>query len=147
MNEDLSYTNYTLKTAGMAGYPLGDLYHWWPSQYASWKAQQTVKINIFKITSTEISVLTVYWLFRYFSHQHQTPNIPRADTVVLKMACGSSFFRLRMHGFAEPEFQYACCQGFDDGHYVYRYFTPEFCTILLVRSSVQQQWNERILVD
>ncbi len=40
MNEDLSYSNATLKAAGMAGYPLGDLYHWWPTQYASWAQQQ-----------------------------------------------------------------------------------------------------------
>jgi hypothetical protein len=39
MNEDLSYTNATLKTAAMGGFPLGDLYHWWPTQYTAWKAQ------------------------------------------------------------------------------------------------------------
>ncbi len=44
MNEDLSYTNSTLMTAGMGGFPLGDLYHWWgPSSstndYTPWLAQ------------------------------------------------------------------------------------------------------------
>jgi hypothetical protein len=39
MNEDLSYTNTTLKTAAMGGFPLGDLFHWWPAQYTAWKAQ------------------------------------------------------------------------------------------------------------
>jgi hypothetical protein len=39
LQEDLSYTNATLKTAAMGGYPLGDLYHWWPTQYAQWNAQ------------------------------------------------------------------------------------------------------------
>ncbi|MCL5021684.1 MAG: hypothetical protein M1339_08550, partial [Bacteroidetes bacterium] len=29
MNEDLSYTNATLMKAGINGFPLGDLYHWW----------------------------------------------------------------------------------------------------------------------
>jgi hypothetical protein len=38
--ENLTYTNDTLLTAGMGGYPLGDLYHWFPSKYTSWKAQQ-----------------------------------------------------------------------------------------------------------
>jgi hypothetical protein len=38
--EDLSYTNATLKTAAMGGFPLGDLYHWWPAEYAQWKAQE-----------------------------------------------------------------------------------------------------------
>ena len=41
MNEDLSYTNATLKTAAMGGFPLGDLYHWWPAQYTAWLAQAT----------------------------------------------------------------------------------------------------------
>ncbi|MGD1044617.1 MAG: T9SS type A sorting domain-containing protein [Bacteroidota bacterium] len=40
MNEDLSYSNSQLKTAGMGGFPLGDLYHWWPTQYTAWKAQE-----------------------------------------------------------------------------------------------------------
>ena len=42
MNEQLRYTNATLKTAGMAGFPLGDLSRWWkniPSTYSNWKAQ------------------------------------------------------------------------------------------------------------
>lgn len=37
--ENLAYTNTTLKTGGMNGYPLGDLYHWYPTEYAKWKAQ------------------------------------------------------------------------------------------------------------
>jgi hypothetical protein len=41
MNEDFSYTNATLKTAAMGGFPLGDLFHWWPSQYTTWLAQAT----------------------------------------------------------------------------------------------------------
>jgi Secretion system C-terminal sorting domain len=40
LRENLTYTNTTLLTAGMGGYPLGDLYHWFPTQYASWAAQQ-----------------------------------------------------------------------------------------------------------
>jgi len=43
VNEDLSYSNSTLMTAGMGGYPLGDLYHWWPSQYTAWAAQETAE--------------------------------------------------------------------------------------------------------
>lgn len=42
MNEQLRYSNATLKTAGMGGYPIGDLYRWWNSQptiYPNWKAQ------------------------------------------------------------------------------------------------------------
>lgn len=39
LHEDLSYTNETLKTAAMDSFPLGDLYHWWPQEYALWKTQ------------------------------------------------------------------------------------------------------------
>ncbi len=44
MNEDLSYTNSALMTAGMGGFPLGDLYHWWgpfssTNEYTPWLAQ------------------------------------------------------------------------------------------------------------
>jgi hypothetical protein len=46
MDEQLRYSNATLKTAGMAGYPLGDLYHWWnnlPTTYSGWLAQRTAE--------------------------------------------------------------------------------------------------------
>lgn len=37
--EDLSYTNADLMTAAMGDFPLGDLYHWFPNEYAQWAAQ------------------------------------------------------------------------------------------------------------
>ncbi len=40
MREDLSYTNETLQSASIGGFPLGDLYRWWPEQYAQWEAQK-----------------------------------------------------------------------------------------------------------
>jgi hypothetical protein len=40
MKEDLSYSNPTLLNAGMGGFPLGDLYHWFPSQYSRWQRQE-----------------------------------------------------------------------------------------------------------
>lgn len=46
MNEDLSYTNTTLNTAGMGGFPLGDLYHWQPPQYTTWKAQEATENGV-----------------------------------------------------------------------------------------------------
>ncbi len=45
MPENMAYANDTLKTAAMGGFPLGDLYHWWPTQYAQWKAQETTEHN------------------------------------------------------------------------------------------------------
>ncbi len=46
VNEQLRYSNATLKTAGMGGYPLGDLYRWWnniPATYSGWKAQEAAE--------------------------------------------------------------------------------------------------------
>lgn len=43
MNEDLSYSNSQLMTAAMGGFPLGDLYHWWPAEYTTWKAQEAAE--------------------------------------------------------------------------------------------------------
>jgi hypothetical protein len=46
MNELLRYSNSTLKTTAMGGFPLGDLYRWWgaiPSTYPNWKAQKATE--------------------------------------------------------------------------------------------------------
>jgi len=40
LEENLAYANDTLLTAGMSGFPLGDLYHWFPEKYRKWKAQE-----------------------------------------------------------------------------------------------------------
>jgi hypothetical protein len=45
MREDLSYTNETLMTASLGGFPLGDLYRWWPDEYAAWEAQKDAEWN------------------------------------------------------------------------------------------------------
>ncbi len=39
LKENLAYSNDTLLSAGMAGFPLGDLYHWFPNEYQQWKNQ------------------------------------------------------------------------------------------------------------
>jgi hypothetical protein len=39
LTENMAYTNPTLKALGMGGFPIGDLYHWWPTQYTAWSAQ------------------------------------------------------------------------------------------------------------
>ncbi len=45
LKENLAYSNATLLTAATGGRPLGDLYHWFPSQYTSWSAQATTEDN------------------------------------------------------------------------------------------------------
>ncbi len=41
---DLSYTDADLKTAGLNGFPLGDL-NWFPTQYATWSAQEATELD------------------------------------------------------------------------------------------------------
>ena len=43
MPEDLAYTNLVLATGAMGGFPLGDLYRWWPEQYVLWDAQRVAE--------------------------------------------------------------------------------------------------------
>ncbi len=43
MEENLAYQNSTLKTFAMGGFPLGDLYRWWSTQYTSWSSQATAE--------------------------------------------------------------------------------------------------------
>ena len=48
VKENMAYTNTTLQTHAMGGYPLGDLYHWWPAKYTQWSAQaaaENTRIN------------------------------------------------------------------------------------------------------
>jgi hypothetical protein len=40
MRENMAYTNETLMSASISGFPLGDLYRWWPEKYAEWEAQK-----------------------------------------------------------------------------------------------------------
>lgn len=43
--ENLAYTNTALQTHAMGGYPLGDLYHWWPAKYTQWAGQATAEYS------------------------------------------------------------------------------------------------------
>lgn len=54
--ENMAYTNSTLLTAGMGGFPLGDLYNWFPEEYAAWEAQRDEewqRINTWLQTGTD----------------------------------------------------------------------------------------------
>jgi hypothetical protein len=43
LQENLAYTNPILLTAGMGGFPLGDLYHGFPEKYSQWKSQEEIE--------------------------------------------------------------------------------------------------------
>lgn len=77
LSENLSYTNSTLKTAGMAGYPLGDLFHWFPTQYTNWKAQRSAeltKIENLLYTTTGVQQLAGAAVPEEFSLAQNFPN-------------------------------------------------------------------------
>ena len=46
LKENLAYTNSTLLTAASGGFPLGDLYHWFPAKYTTWSDQSATEDNI-----------------------------------------------------------------------------------------------------
>jgi Secretion system C-terminal sorting domain len=102
MNEDLSYTNATLKTAGMGSFPLGDLYHWWPEQYAQWKVQESIEYqNIEGMLNGTIGVYiqAPVLLFPTLNAQYErTDSIalqwhasPLASGYVVQISTGPSF--------------------------------------------------------
>lgn len=63
--ENLRVSNTTLRTAGMGGFPLGDLYHWDKSRYNSWKAQE----------ATEEDQITA-WLTNGMTDVAENPGVP-----------------------------------------------------------------------
>ena len=57
LEENLAYTNDTLKQAGMGNFPLGDIYRWWPELYAAWQAQaqqeqESIEQNLVHVNQT-----------------------------------------------------------------------------------------------
>jgi hypothetical protein len=62
---DLSYSNSDLLTAGINNFPVGDL-DWFPSQYASWKAQESAELaNINNVLTTGVTAV------------EKTPGVPQ----------------------------------------------------------------------
>jgi hypothetical protein len=61
MDEDLSFTNATFKTAAMGSFPLGDLYHWWPTKYTAWLAQAAQeRTNILNMQTNGVTGVDQY---------------------------------------------------------------------------------------
>jgi hypothetical protein len=95
---NLSYTDATLLTAGLGGFPLGDL-NWLPTQYASWKAQEAAELahiqNVLNTGTTGVAT-TQQGLPQTFQLQQNYPNpfnpstdisytIAKAGNVTLKV--------------------------------------------------------------
>jgi hypothetical protein len=78
LEESLAYTNATIKTAAMGGFPLGDLYHWWPQEYAKWEVQKeaensrisfwldTGRDSIFSGVKKEVDVVNEFVLLQNY---------------------------------------------------------------------------------
>jgi hypothetical protein len=93
---DLSYTDSDLLTAGLGGFPLGDL-NWFPTQYASWKAQESSELSyIQSVLNTGTAVQTATNVPLKFQLQQNYPNpfnpttsinftLPKSGNVSLKV--------------------------------------------------------------
>ncbi len=93
---DLSYTDPDLRTAGLGGFPIGDL-NWFPTEYASWKAQAIAEyVSISCMLHGCLALETAKNLPQKFQLQQNYPNpfnpatvitftIPRAGNVLVKV--------------------------------------------------------------
>jgi hypothetical protein len=93
---NLAYTDASLLTAGLGGFPLGDL-NWFPTQYASWKAQEAAELaHIEHVLTTPTAVRTTEQLPQKFQLEQNYPNpfnpstdisytIAKAGNVTLKV--------------------------------------------------------------
>jgi hypothetical protein len=102
MDEQLRYSNPTLRTAGMGGFPLGDLYRWGRNQphiYQNWLAQRSAEYqqiwNLLRdgVTSVEENTSGIPQMFE-LSQNYPNPfnpttwinySLPRREQVSLKV--------------------------------------------------------------
>ena len=81
---DLSYTNTDLLTAGLGGFPIGDL-GWFPTQLVLWKAQRAAEMNFIQFFLDMIPenvVRTKEQLPQSFRLQQNYPNPFNPSTVI-----------------------------------------------------------------
>lgn len=63
LEENLAYTNDSLLSAGMNGFPLGDLYRWFPEIYKDWERQKESeyeRIDTWLETGNDPGIVNVY---------------------------------------------------------------------------------------
>ncbi len=96
LTENLHYSNATLRAAGMGGHPLGDLYHWFPTDYATWSTQAAAEDAAIITLSTSDVKQVPGTVPAEFTLQQNFPNpfnpatqieytVPKASHVTLKV--------------------------------------------------------------
>ena len=138
---DLSYTDADLRTAGLSGFPLGDL-NWFPTQKAAWLAQRTAEYDNIDDALNAGRLVTAAHdqtsLPAEFQLQQNYPNpfnpsttigfsIPKAGYVTLKVynILGQEVATL-LDGFKAPQTYSLKFEGtgLASGVYFYRLFAP-----------------------
>ncbi|HCV44227.1 MAG TPA: hypothetical protein DGH68_12135 [Bacteroidetes bacterium] len=142
LGENLKYSNTTLRSAGMGGFPLGDLYHWFKStHYASWQAQEATENGTIMdwLNTQVVGVQEVVGLPTKVDLGQNYPNpfnpttridysVPQSGYVSLKVynLLGKEVATL-VAGRQEPGTHYAYFDGqeFPTGVYFYRLQTDQ----------------------
>ncbi len=132
LREDLSYANDTLLTAGMGGFPLGDMYHWFPERYAAWEAQAETEaeaiIGLTEVRPSRAAIpaeasLEQNWPNPFNPATQIRYQLPDGSPVSLKVydLLGREVATL-VHGYQQPGNHNVTFQasGFASGVYFYR---------------------------
>ncbi|MEJ2544291.1 MAG: T9SS type A sorting domain-containing protein, partial [Calditrichaceae bacterium] len=143
---DLSYTDSDLKTAGLGGFPLGDL-NWFPTEYETWKAQKADEYAYIagvldgSITIPPVGIQTTQQEPpRKFRLQQNYPNpfnpktvinftIPKAGKVTLKVynSLGQQITTLVNKKLGAGQYEYTFnASNLASGIYVYRLEAGKF---------------------
>jgi len=115
LKEDLSYTDATLKTAAMGGFPLGDLYHWWPAEYTKWAAQQNEEnayINKWLMNGvTDVKLATTNKIPKDYTLSQNYPNPFNPTTTIEFSIPKSGYVSLKVYNTLGQEVE-TLFQGF-----------------------------------
>ncbi len=100
---DLSYTDSDLLTAGLGGFPVGDL-GWFPSQYAIWKIQEATELNwIQGVLDLTTGVSTTEQHPQRFQLEQNYPNPFNPSTVISYSIAKAGIVTLKVYNMLGQE--------------------------------------------